>query len=128
MPIGKLAVEKMLLQLTFNPQALENAFNFLQSGACSWMLGPGMICGIRNFALPNARAVPNANANASVVCTSDNLDVYRVVGRRPPGLELLRKRSRIYFGLQIGGTSVPRARVSAVGTVRHTGTLSPSQR
>lgn len=78
--IGELVVAKVLSQLTFNPQALENAFNFLQSGACSWTLGPGMICGIRNFALPNARAVPNANANASLVFTPDNLDVYRVVG------------------------------------------------
>jgi hypothetical protein len=48
----------ILLQLAFNPQAFENAFNFLQSGACNRMLGPIVIAGLSTFALSNTGAVP----------------------------------------------------------------------
>src|SRR5205823_13060698 len=75
------------------------------------------------FGMPDPRlmcAVATRGCLTDRAFAPDNLDVYRVVGRRPPGLELLRKRSRICFGPEIGGTSAPRARVSAVGAVRHT--------
>lgn len=56
----------MALQLAFSPQPLEDAFNFLESGACRWVLRAGIICSVSNFALLNAGAVPNTDANALV--------------------------------------------------------------
>ena len=100
-------------QLAFTSKTIEDAFNFLQSGACNWVFGPGMICRIRNFALLDAGAVPNTNANASVY-TSYNLNMYRVLGWRPTPLKLSGNRIRIYFRAQIGDTPAPRSRVSAV--------------
>lgn len=108
-------------------QTLDNAFNFFQRGARSWVRRTSMICRINNRALFDAGAVPDTNADASLVPTSDDLNVHSILGRGPTRLQLPCKRIGIYFGAQIGSTSAPRARVSAVGAVHDTEYVTTAQ-
>jgi hypothetical protein len=109
--------KKDLWQLTFTQKTVNDAFDFFHNGYRNFVFVAGMVGGIGNFALVDTATVPDANANATIGYTAYDLNVYRVIGRRPPARELGGNRFCVYFGIEVRHASAPSPGVTAMRAI-----------
>ena len=81
--VGSDEGNSLLQQLTFHQKTSDDELDLFYHYGCNGIFALGVICRIYNLALLDPATVPNTNADALSGYSAQNLNMDRILGRRP---------------------------------------------
>jgi hypothetical protein len=116
--VGSDEGNSLLQQLTFHQKTSDDELDLFYYCGCNGILALGVVCRIYNLAFLDPATVPNTNADAVSAYAAQNLNMDRILGRRPLRGQLRGDSIRVYFGAQVRGASTPSSRISTVRSIQ----------